>query len=901
MYRVTRKQNVRNAEITNDFLERFIEQYDDKDLFERVQNKLMELLYASKGLKRYEEQSSFAHVKEGVDKMFSVMKNNYPITAAPVSEEERVIFYKKLAKGFEMIGESLREGFEQGKIDRSDLFSCMETIGTGGYSCAGRWRQVLEEMYRASLSQTSDKDAIHQGNPLQQKLELDYEKACIVEVNKGSEEFTFKYYGQVNQIEKLHFTSFFRRVVNQKKNLQLPVTMDEDSYMLRFTDQITGNIEHYLRDTSIDANIVKRFEDLLQQRLNQDADFYERVLQYWRGVYHQNDCYHKQIELTDFYAEHVFKGYSKAMRKSALRTMIADKDFVHLEVEEIDIQKLLSALFPQNKIRKDDSVERKVIQDLEEIAEDYVKGFDKPLNLSSAMHLRNIQGDTLLMLGVQNNSLGLCRYLLTEGNEVNDANIHGETPLIQAAKLGNVKMGELLLSFGAQINEKSFEKTTAFYCAITRKKMAFAQLLYRHGADINIVDRNGLSPLFISILGNSSEIAKWLVDKGANVNEVTKHGESPIYAALVTKQFDIAKLLLDKGANPHHRTREGTSAYLKAVADGHTEFVQRMITRKEHLDETDKVKNSALMLAIKNQHRELAILLLEKGANVNLQNKSGNTAMHLAILNDDFHLVKHLMKKGAQLDLQDRHGESAFFLAIRYNRNLIVQYMVKKQDVLKQINPSGKNALHWSVLSGSTDVLKTLMRYMNNVNDLDQEQKTPLWYAVLSKNVIMTRILLPKKPNILSSDSYGNTPFSWAAKYNQTEILDLLISSESIFNRKDAIGETPLIIMVKKGDIQRVQTMIEKGAKVNYQDSEGGTPLMWAVKEENFNMVKLLIEKGADINLVDNEGNSARHFASNADDARIGDYLTQVQKELICKKMQPKQNKKEGNKWFGFK
>ncbi|WWC67222.1 uncharacterized protein I206_101129 [Kwoniella pini CBS 10737] len=182
---------------------------------------------------------------------------------------------------------------------------------------------------------------------------------------------------------------------------------------------------------------------------------------------------------------------------------------------------------------------------------------DPSLDLSK----RDDQGITPLHWAAINAHMGMCRFLLDNGAEI-DA-IGGElnaTPLQWAARNGHLYVLHLLLSHGADpnildsqgfntlhlithssavmpllymlhqpvaIDEKDTDGHTSLMWAAYQGDAISVQLLLRHGASVHLQDNAGMTPLhWAAVKGNKVSI-KYLLDAGANLDIREESGKTP--------------------------------------------------------------------------------------------------------------------------------------------------------------------------------------------------------------------------------------------------------------------------------------------------------------------------------------------------------------------------------------
>ncbi len=112
-----------------------------------------------------------------------------------------------------------------------------------------------------------------------------------------------------------------------------------------------------------------------------------------------------------------------------------------------------------------------------------------------AADMRDIEGRTLLMLGILAQDMEWVKTLLQSGAQVNTADKAGETALMLAAKAEQSDLVRLLLDRGAQVIVRDNEGKSALMVAAKAKQLDAARLLLARGAQVNARDKPVMKPI----------------------------------------------------------------------------------------------------------------------------------------------------------------------------------------------------------------------------------------------------------------------------------------------------------------------------------------------------------------------------------------------------------------------
>jgi ankyrin repeat protein len=202
----------------------------------------------------------------------------------------------------------------------------------------------------------------------------------------------------------------------------------------------------------------------------------------------------------------------------------------------------------------------------------------------------NKNGMTLLHDAAALNLIGVAKFLVSKGANVNVQGMDNLTPLMVAVVQGSIEVAKFLISVGADVNAKHITGGTSLDIARGTGNMEMVRLLsdtsgmsaepitftateqakideflrhYRqYKGDVKAVDKDGHTLLYWAALASDIVVVKFLVSKGADVNSKDNDGQSPIHVVASggeNANIEIAKFLISNGADVNARNNIGST------------------------------------------------------------------------------------------------------------------------------------------------------------------------------------------------------------------------------------------------------------------------------------------------------------------------------------------------------
>ena len=432
----------------------------------------------------------------------------------------------------------------------------------------------------------------------------------------------------------------------------------------------------------------------------------------------------------------------------------------------------------------------------------------------------------------RNINLEEAKRAIEAGANINTTKHHywGNTPLHCAAEKGALGVVKYLVSQGANIEAKNIRGKTPLYKAAEQGHLEVVRYLVSQGANIEAKDDWGWTPLCQAAVGGYLEIVKYLVSQGAKINTICRNfsgKETALDLAKEYRHWKVAQYLASQGG-PSGRKVEELSCDLNQYAErGDLKGVKKAIASGANV----RYKcggSTALHKAAQNGHLKIVKYLISKRifADIDIRDNTGDTPLHRAVASGHLNIVKYLVSKGANPCAKRSTGDTPLHYAVRQGYLNIVKYLVsngadvcinKKEDI------DGKTPLHIAAGSGHLSVVKYLISKGANVNAKEEDGDTPLHWAAGSGHLSVVKYLISKGANVNAKEEDGDTPLHWAAGSGHLSVVKYLISKGADVSIKGYSGRTPLDVAIYRKHSAIAQYL----AKFRKQSPKEKYKLVW--------------------------------------------------------------------------
>lgn len=165
---------------------------------------------------------------------------------------------------------------------------------------------------------------------------------------------------------------------------------------------------------------------------------------------------------------------------------------------------------------------------------------------------QNAQGETALLVAVQQDQTEIAKALIAAGASVNVQAANKDTPWLLAGASGRTEIVKAMIPAKPDLSIRNRFGGNALIPACERAHVETIEVLLTSGIDVNHVNNLGWTCLLeIVILGDGGprhqQAAKLVLDAGADPNLADKNGVTPFAHAKANGQAEIAEIIQEAG------------------------------------------------------------------------------------------------------------------------------------------------------------------------------------------------------------------------------------------------------------------------------------------------------------------------------------------------------------------
>ncbi|XP_031634299.1 uncharacterized protein LOC116347724 isoform X1 [Contarinia nasturtii] len=479
-----------------------------------------------------------------------------------------------------------------------------------------------------------------------------------------------------------------------------------------------------------------------------------------------------------------------------------------------------------------------------------------------------------LRQAIDNNQENIIQYLKENHYFEEDANTMLHTACDAGANLKSIKY---LIDNGELINDTNNKGETPFFMAIyARSELNIIEYLVNKGANINWENESHETPLSCAVLSDQVDVINYLLKKDARISEnarqlmkdkvaffknpiqfnldLVENDMPRLHNAIISKNFEWVKFLVRYGADVNKVEQGSGRIPLHWASElGQVEIVEFLLQFGAFFDKTDRNDRTPSMLR-NSKHKSSSdkIVWLLDVLNVlfssqNLMQDLNNQLLKCS-MNHDIH--KWGPYGSGRADAYDGNNPMLFILNAR--------------------NAAGKTLLHIAAETNDEQAIKILLKHNH---DYLERRKESLRYP---------RYRDYQGISIDAIDSQKNAPIHLAAQNGHEQIVSLLLQKGAIFNKENLQGETPevvatqnghnnivelfqavknLFIAIEQRNTSEVENFIKEGVNINVKNQDGYTPLHVVASVDQLDVVQFLLDNNADVEAIDFNKNTPIHIA----------------------------------------
>lgn len=387
----------------------------------------------------------------------------------------------------------------------------------------------------------------------------------------------------------------------------------------------------------------------------------------------------------------------------------------------------------------------------------------------------------------------------------------GRTPLQNAAAKGQVGVVRFLIESGADINGMGDDGLAPLHHAAWQGHKAVVELLLAKGANANGGSRPPVTPLHLAALGGHRAVIQTLLTAKPDLDLAAsslpgpyapriEKGYTALHLAVQRAALPVIEMLLAAGANPNQPQATAaawTPLYL-ACADSPREIAEALIRGKADVNAGAGDGRTPLHRAADNKRIDLIELLLASNADPNKPDSKGWTPTHTAAVSQSPETVAALLKASPDVNRLSRDNTTPLHLALGARgpkdvNLLIAGHLLEAGASVDLPVPSIGSPLHLAIARGSPELVAAILTRKPKLEVADPEGYTPLQRAVLAESVDIARALLSAgaDPNVAWPQD-GNRPLHWAVRLGNAALIELLLEFKANPNVLDLANNTPL-------------------------------------------------------------------------------------------------------------
>ncbi len=472
-------------------------------------------------------------------------------------------------------------------------------------------------------------------------------------------------------------------------------------------------------------------------------------------------------------------------------------------------------------------------------------------------NVKNIYGQTPLLLMILNNKTAALKYFIDKGADINAAVSDNSTPLEVAILRGYETAAIYLVEKGADIKFKNEYGLTPLHKAAQYGLTDLTAVLLSNNADCNSSTKYGSTPLFFAADSGSLPLVELLIKAGANLNARDSSNATPLMSAINSGKFEIADYLATKYPSTLSvlNINEKNKLLIASVEKGNVEFIEKMIENGAKINAAESSGNKAIHLAVIRANMQTIAALIKFGADINSRNSMGRTALHFAAEAGNQQIIDFLKQSGADFFLSDKSGLTPDAIINQKLKERLVKFeeitsctdetaFIDGPDKIKlwrSLSFKTYPKLHQAAILKSPDILLWLIQNGADCNVRDNNNKTAIEIAMDNYDLESFDVLIENSAEInINSKIFANFILFLIEKGHQNYFFDKIVPARpaavntivNFFDVKHHWYQFPLInYAVLTKDIELLKKLIALDADCNDFSSSYASTMYFAINE----------------------------------------------------------------------
>ncbi|GFR85679.1 ankyrin repeat domain-containing protein 50 [Elysia marginata] len=260
---------------------------------------------------------------------------------------------------------------------------------------------------------------------------------------------------------------------------------------------------------------------------------------------------------------------------------------------------------------------------------------------------RGTDGNSALMLAVENGHTEVACILVDAGTDVSLVNSKLETALAIACKRGNHRVAELILASGGSSScglPDKWGNTPLIHASRLGDVQLVEALLASGTANPEAEDNDGHTALTSACQNGHVATVKALLAGGVNADQRTRDNSTALIYCSQHGSPDITSLLIEAGADVNASNQSGANSVIQACRHGQAETLRLLIKAGADLNHSQQQGQTALKYAMVRSVVSLSpclLQLLDAGVHIGCE-------LHYAVSLGFTHVVEKFLKHGAE-------------------------------------------------------------------------------------------------------------------------------------------------------------------------------------------------------------------------------------------------------------